>query len=198
MRVFNFVLVALQLRSVVAFSSSGQSSLTRKSVSGIALGVSSSSIDTTEIKTTEESVNKLKKVLEREYVSFFKPMQREYYAEDVSFDDPMTSLAGVDSYQKNVDMLSSRTLLGSLLFRDASIALHSVEGGDVSPTDGSISNIITRWTLRFCFKLLPWAPTARFTGISVYEVSKGGSEGVVVNHQTGALKLTKLNRSSVK
>jgi hypothetical protein len=128
-------------------------------------------------------VVKLKKVLEREYVSFFDPMYREYYSDKVSFEDPMTSLSGVDSYQSNVDMLASRTLMGKFLFQDAGIVLHSVTGGDVKP-DGSIANIITRWTLRVTAKVLPWKPTARFTGVSVYEVSSGGSEGVVVNHQT--------------
>lgn len=131
-----------------------------------------------------DQVEKLKKVLRREYISFFDPMQCEFYSEDVSFEDPMTSLAGVGNYKKNVDMLASRTLLGKFLFQDAGIVLHSVEGGNVNPEDGSISNIITRWTLRVTAKVLPWSPTARFTGISVYEVSPGGSEGVVIDHQT--------------
>lgn len=133
---------------------------------------------------TIEAVEKLKKVLEREYVSFFDPMQREYYAESVSFEDPMTSLSGVDAYQKNVDMLSSRTLFGKFFFKDAGIVLHSVSGGDVSDDDGSIADIVTRWSLRVTVQAIPWKPTARFTGISVYEVSLGGSEGVIVNHQT--------------
>jgi hypothetical protein len=133
--------------------------------------------------TATEAVGKLKKVLEREYVSFFDPMQREYYAESVSFDDPMTSLTGVDAYQKNVDMLSSRTLFGKFFFTDAGIVLHSITGGEVSDEDGSIANVITRWSLRVTVKGLPWKPTARFTGISVYEVSPGGSEGVLINHQ---------------
>jgi len=135
------------------------------------------------VDNTKRAVDKLKNVLEREYVSFFAPMQKEYYSEGVSFDDPMTSLAGVEAYQNNVDMLASRTFLGKFLFEDAGIALHSVEGGDVA-ADGSISNIITRWTLRVTAKVLPWKPTARFSGISVYEVSVGGSEGVQVVHQT--------------
>ena len=132
----------------------------------------------------ESSVSQLKKVLEREYISFFDPMERDYYSPTVTFDDPMTSLAGVDAYQSNVDMLSSRTLMGKVLFKDAGIALHSVTGGDVNPTDGSISNIITRWTLRVTAQVLPWQPTARFSGISVYEVKSGGPKGVQVTHQT--------------
>lgn len=139
--------------------------------------------DVDQINKTKQAVNKLKNVLEREYVSFFDPMQKEYYSQDVSFDDPMTSLSGVNSYQNNVDMLASRTLLGKFLFEDAGIVLHSITGGDVG-ADGNISNIITRWTLRVTAKVLPWKPTARFSGISVYEVSTGGSEGVLVDRQT--------------
>jgi hypothetical protein len=131
-----------------------------------------------------DQVKQLKKVLRREYISFFDPMQSEYYSNNVSFDDPMTSVAGVDAYRKNVDMLASRTLLGKFLFQDAGIVLHSVEGGVVDADGSSISNIITRWTLRITAKVLPWKPTARFTGISVYEVSPGGPEGVLINHQT--------------
>jgi hypothetical protein len=112
----------------------------------------------------------------------FDPMKTEYYSENVTFDDPLTTLTGVKAYQNNVDMLASRTLLGSLLFRDGSIVLHSVKGGEVN--NGTISDIITRWTLRFTFKALPWAPTARFSGISVYDVVEGGSEGVLVTAQT--------------
>jgi len=143
-----------------------------------------SGVKETKSSSLVNKVTQLKKVLRREYVSFFDPMQPEYYSNDVAFDDPMTSLAGVDNYKKNVDMLASRTLLGKILFKDAGIVLHTVDGGDVNPTDGTISDITTRWTLRVTFKALPWQPTARFTGISVYEVSQGGSEGVVIEHQT--------------
>ena len=133
----------------------------------------------------EAGVNQLKKVLTREYTSFFDPMEKQFYKPDVTFQDPLTSLSSVDAYQSNVDMLAGRNLVGSLLFSDASINLHSVTGGEVS-VDGdkvSISDIQTRWTLRFCFKALPWKPTARFSGISVYGVEVGGSEGVLVTRQ---------------
>jgi Uncharacterized conserved protein (DUF2358)./SOUL heme-binding protein. len=123
-----------------------------------------------------KQVVELKRVLTREYATFFSPMETQYYAKDVSFTDPMTSLAGVQSYQNNVDMLASRTLLGKILFSDAGIVLHNISGGKVNP-DGSIDDIVTRWTLRLTAKILPWKPTARFSGISVYKV--GSSEGRV-------------------
>ena len=64
-----------------------------------------SSSSSSSIESTKQAVEKLKKVLEREYVSFFDPMERSWYATDVSFTDPMTSLSGVDAYQGNVDMV---------------------------------------------------------------------------------------------
>ena len=113
-------------------------------------------------------------------------MYTNYYSPDVTFDDPMTSLSGVQSYQNNVDMLASRTTLGKILFEDASIILHSVTGGNVemikeepekeeassssSSSSMRIEDLITRWTLRMTVSILPWKPTARFTGISVYKV----------------------------
>lgn len=94
----------------------------------------------------------------------------------------MTSLESIDSYQNNVDMLASRTLMGQFLFSDAGISLHKITGGEVIVNDDtgtstdanggglSISDIQTRWTLRLTAKVFPWKPTARFTGISVYKV----------------------------
>lgn len=125
------------------------------------------------------SVQSLKRVLEREYISFFNPMVTEYYAANVTFDDPLTSLSGVSAYKSNVDMLGGRTWFGKLLFRDASIVLHSILGGDVQDLS-TITDITTRWTLRFTFQLLPWTPTAVFTGVSIYRVvpklsSNGGN-----------------------
>mmetsp|Transcript_21802 Transcript_21802/g.65345 ORF Transcript_21802/g.65345 Transcript_21802/m.65345 type:complete len:360 (+) Transcript_21802:152-1231(+) len=104
------------------------------------------------------------KCLVREYRSFFAPLESEYYTKDVTFDDPLSSLSGLNAYRNNVDMLAGRTLLGKFLFRDASIALHDVKELD----DGRLR---TRWTLRVCFQALPWAPVARFTGISEYALN---------------------------
>ena len=81
----------------------------------------------------------------------------------MTFDDPLNSLSGLKAYRNNVDMLAGRTLFGGLLFSDAAINLHDVRELE----DGRLQ---TRWTLRVCFSALPWAPTARFTGISVYDL----------------------------
>ena len=103
------------------------------------------------------------KCLSREYRSFFAPLEDEYYSSSVTFDDPLNSLSGLKAYRNNVDMLAGRTLFGGLLFSDAAINLHDVRELE----DGRLQ---TRWTLRVCFSALPWAPTARFTGISVYDL----------------------------
>ena len=67
----------------------------------------------------ESAVSRLKRVLTQEYASFFDPMVDSWSAENVSFDDPMTSLTGLDSYWNNVDMLTGRTVLGRVLFCSA-------------------------------------------------------------------------------
>lgn len=121
-------------------------------------------------------------------------MVPSWYAPNVAFSDPLTSLVGVESYRNNVDMLAGRTLLGQVLFNDASIILHSVTGGDVTTTTAtaaekkgeggvSIDNIVTRWTLRVTVKILPWKPEAIFSGVSIYTLQTGGTNGSLISSQ---------------
>ena len=120
-------------------------------------------------------------------------MVPSWYAPNVAFTDPLTSLVGVESYRNNVDMLAGRTMLGQILFNDASIILHSVTGGDVTTlSEGmsakkeggvSIDNIVTRWTLRVSVKVLPWKPEAIFSGVSIYTLQPGGTNGVLISSQ---------------
>ena len=108
-------------------------------------------------------------------------MVDSWYAPDVTFDDPMTSLSGVDSYRKNVDMLAGRTLMGQILFDGAGINLHSVTGGDIVNNGRHVvEDIVTRWTLRLTAKILPWSPEAVFSGVSVYKLEVGGPEGLLI------------------
>jgi hypothetical protein len=74
--------------------------------------------------------------------------------------------------------------MGKFLFSDAGIVLHNIKGGEIAE-DGSIGEITTRWTLRLTAKVIPWKPTARFSGISVYTVAAdpSSSTGVAVKHQ---------------
>mmetsp|Transcript_16165 Transcript_16165/g.37704 ORF Transcript_16165/g.37704 Transcript_16165/m.37704 type:complete len:393 (-) Transcript_16165:142-1320(-) len=109
-------------------------------------------------------VSEVKKCLSREYTSFFTPMETEFYEQDVTFVDPLSTLVGIDKYENNVDLLAGRTPLGSFLFSDASILLHSVD--ETGP-----NQLRTRWTLRMTISGLPWKPTARFTGVSDYTLS---------------------------
>ena len=109
----------------------------------------------------------LERALTREYASFFAPMERKFYEQDVTFVDPLTSFTGIDKYQANVDMLAGRSGLGKLLFKDASIVLHKISRGA-----GLRENQLqTRWTLQFSVKFLPWQPRPRFTGVSVYTIN---------------------------
>jgi hypothetical protein len=77
-------------------------------------------------------------------------MECDYYAESVTFDDPLNDLEGIDAYQNNDDMLLGQTLLGLLLFKYAGINLHMVMGGDVTQNEIGkikIGEITTQWTL---------------------------------------------------
>lgn len=115
----------------------------------------------------------LEKTLRREYASFFAPFEKGFYAQDVTFVDPLTSFTGIDKYQNNIDMLAGRTAMGKLLFDDASIVLHNVK-------DLAENKVQTRWTLQVDVKFLPWRPRAKFTGVSIYTVQgEPGSEKVV-------------------
>ena len=146
---------------------------------------STSTTTTTNTQQSElsKTISKLKQVLTKEYITFFNPMVDSWYAPDVTFVDPMTSLSGVDSYRNNVDMLAGRTLLGKILFEGAGINLHSVTGGEVND-NGDISDIVTRWTLRMTVKILPWSPEPVFSGVSIYKLKAGGKEGVTIVGQT--------------
>jgi len=99
--------------------------------------------------------------LRREYDSFFQPMEDELYSETVSFEDPLISLTGIEAFRNNVNMLAGQNLFGKLCFSDCGLIMHDVK----DTADGGLE---TRWTLQFRFRLLPWQPLARFTGVSRY------------------------------
>jgi hypothetical protein len=109
----------------------------------------------------------LEKCIRKEYASFFSPMERKFYSNDVEFVDPLNSFKGVDKYQGNCDFLAGRTGLGGVLFQDASISLHNVE-------QLSEFKIQTRWTLSVTVKIIPWKPRPKFTGVSIYTLDSAG------------------------
>jgi hypothetical protein len=119
-------------------------------------------------------LSELKRVIRKEYASFFAPMERKFYSNEVEFVDPLSAFIGVDKYQRNVDLLAGRTSLGRLLFKDASIVMHDIS----DLPDGRIQ---TRWTLQLSVKAIPWQPRARFTGVSIYSVDR--SKGVVLKQE---------------
>lgn len=107
------------------------------------------------------------RTLREEYASMFDPMRTEFYVPAVTFKDPMISISGIGAYRSNVDMLAGRTLLGRVLFRDASIELHDVLEDEADPYA-----LTTRWTLQLCMQVLPWQPFARFSGVSKYTLNE--------------------------
>lgn len=120
-----------------------------------------------ELFSTSDITSDLEKCLYREYSSFFNPMEKNFYDQNVQFVDPLVNFFGIDKYQANVDMLGGRNALGSVLFKDASINLHSISKiGD--------NKLMTRWTLRFTVKALPWQPRPIFTGVSIYTLNSSG------------------------
>lgn len=117
----------------------GLTTSTRVFASNPATHPSSSTVSSSTVAAAASSaIVDLKRVLTREYATFFNPMVTSWYAPDVSFDDPLTSLTGVESYKNNVDMLAGRTMLGRVMFDDACIILHSVTGGEVTSKQGAV------------------------------------------------------------
>ena len=112
--------------------------------------------------TFEEKKAETIACLQREYDSFFNPMEMEFYNPEVTFEDPMISLSGPEAYKKNVEMLAGSNPFGKLLFSDCGLTMHNVTEG------ATPEQLTTRWTLQFRFRLLPWAPVAQFTGVSQY------------------------------
>ena len=62
-----------------------------------------------------DSAASIAKILRREYATFFAPMDRQIYEDDVRFSDPLINFSGVDAYQRNVDMLAGRFYFMSTL-----------------------------------------------------------------------------------
>lgn len=132
---------------------------------GILQATASSSDGAAQAPDFLERKQAVKRCLAREYRSFFRPFEADFYSESVTFKDPLNELAGKDKYRKNVEMLSGESFVGNLLFDRGFIDLHAVE--DVP---GDERRLRTRWTLGFNFKLLPWQPQALFTGVSEYVI----------------------------
>lgn len=136
--------------------------------------------------TFEENREALKACLAREYRSFFRPFEADFYDEDVSFTDPLNQLKGQASYKANVEMLSGNSLIGNILFSDAFIDLHSVE-----EVPGEATRLHTRWTLGFAFKLLPWKPRALFSGVSEYTIDERNAKVLTQRDYWDTLSLEK-------
>jgi len=130
---------------------------------------------------TVNSPSFIKRSLASEYASFFTPLQSDIYCPDLVFTDPLSVVKGVSSYEKNIDLIAGRGLIGGLVFGEGRgrIYLHKIEDNleDVDP-GSEIYNIRTYWTLKIGVKLLPWDPQVAITGVSLYEIER--SRGLIV------------------
>jgi len=139
----------------------------------------------TSLNSLQSQASTLRKIIAKEYSTFFQPIYPEYYSPTVSFTDPMVSFTGLSKYESNIATIGGRNLLGSLLFgpSDSRIILHTITGGDVtsaSSSSPSFTDIVTRWTLTATFK--PTQSRIIFTGISTYNV-KLQNDKVIVSDQ---------------
>ena len=146
-----------------------RSASTRTRHAMMAAPVTSEVTDTAEPEAETNPRAKLIAGLQREYDSFFQPMEEDLYTPDVGFQDPMISLSGVDAFKENVNMLAGKTMLGKTCFSDCGLIMHNI-------TELSNGGLETRWTLQFRFRLLPWQPLAQFTGVSRYTLDSSASK----------------------
>ena len=97
------------------------------------------------------------------------------------FTDPLSVVKGVSSYEKNIDLIAGRGLIGGLVLGEGRgrIYLHKIEDNLENVDPGSeIYNIRTYLTLKIGVKLLPWDPQVAITGVSLYEIER--SRGLIV------------------
>ena len=81
-------------------------------------------------------------------------IDRNIYADDVKFEDPITRYDSIDGYLFNIQMLR-------YLFTPEFI-LHTIK--EVNET-----TLETRWTMNMKLRILPWQPDLIYTGTSQYE-----------------------------
>jgi len=93
------------------------------------------------------------------------------YTPKVKFTDPITNFTGVAPYKLNIGMLKD-----SLLFSNGLLQIRSVVPVERKPGAWSV---VTRFTLSFDARILPWKPRLVFTGTSEYVLD---STGMVYQH----------------
>jgi len=73
---------------------------------------------------TVNSPSFIKRSLASEYASFFTPLQSDIYCPDLVFTDPLSVVKGVSSYEKNIDLIAGRGLIGGLVFDEGRGRIH--------------------------------------------------------------------------
>jgi hypothetical protein len=89
-------------------------------------------------------------ILRQDYAKFPDDQTYEIYAEDVYFQDPMTSFRGLKRYRQTITFIKT-------WFKSPHLELHSIDRAD--------NLITTRWTLSW-YTPLPWKPKITISGKS--------------------------------
>jgi hypothetical protein len=89
-------------------------------------------------------------ILRQDYAKFPDDQTYEIYAEDVYFQDPMTSFRGLKRYRQTIAFIKT-------WFKSPHLELHSIDRAD--------NLITTRWTLSW-YTPLPWKPKITISGRS--------------------------------
>eukprot|EP00190_Bangiopsis_sp_CCMP1999_P003445 CAMPEP_0198734092 /NCGR_PEP_ID=MMETSP1475-20131203/50344_1 /TAXON_ID= ORGANISM="Unidentified sp., Strain CCMP1999" /NCGR_SAMPLE_ID=MMETSP1475 /ASSEMBLY_ACC=CAM_ASM_001111 /LENGTH=359 /DNA_ID=CAMNT_0044497499 /DNA_START=97 /DNA_END=1176 /DNA_ORIENTATION=- len=105
----------------------------------------------------EDLKNDLRKSLAPQLLDENEPVDTSIYTDDVLFLDPLNNFRGAKKQANNIQMLKKSPIMTSVGFD-----LHSIW------IDEKKEAVMTRWTLKLKFMLLPWQPILRFTGTSEY------------------------------
>jgi hypothetical protein len=89
-------------------------------------------------------------ILRQDYAKFPDDQTYEIYAEDVYFQDPMTSFRGLKRYRQTIAFIKT-------WFKSPHLELHNIDRAD--------NLITTRWTLSW-YTPLPWKPKITISGRS--------------------------------
>ncbi|QDZ18762.1 SOUL heme-binding protein [Chloropicon primus] len=81
-------------------------------------------------------------------------IDKSIYADDVKFEDPITKYDSINGYLANITMLRYVFAPEFILHKIYPVGDRTLE---------------TRWTMKMCFRILPWQPDLTFTGTSRYE-----------------------------
>lgn len=131
-------------------------------------GATEAAVLETERRRRESVLSDARAFLDKELCQLFAPggeVTRARYAADVTFEDPVTKISGLDAY-----VLLVRALKAAF---QPDFTLHALEATGAD-------ELTAVWTMTANVPLLPWRPVVPFTGRSVYKVDL--ATGLVTSH----------------